>query len=211
MTQGEFPLTRLRRLRSTPLLRSLVRETRLSPGQLVMPYFVRTGKKIREAVDSMPGQFRFSVDALLHELEDLKKSGVRSILLFGIPDSKDEKASSAHAAGGIVQKAVRAVKKEFKDDLLVITDVCLCAYTRHGHCGVMRKGTVDNDASASILAKTALSHAEAGADMAAPSDMMDGRVKKIREMLDARDFKNIPLMSYSAKYAGFLVYLIKLF
>ena len=199
---GSFPLSRPRRLRSNPLLRSLVRETRLSAEQFVMPYFVRSGKKVREAVDSMPGQYRYSTDTLLRELAELKKTDVHSILLFGIPDSKDEKASSSYLREGIVQKTVRAIKKEFKDDLLVITDVCLCAYTNHGHCGVLRKGVVDNDASNKIMAQTALSHAEAGVDMVAPSDMMDGRVKKIRETLDKNDFENIPIMSYSAKYAS---------
>lgn len=199
---GKFPLARPRRLRANPMLRNLARETRLSPGQFVMPYFVRAGKKAREAVDSMPGQFRFSIDTLLRELGNLKKAGISSILLFGIPGTKDEKASSACSGTGIVQKAVREIKKEFKGDLLVITDVCLCAYTSHGHCGILRRGKVDNDASIEALARAALSHAEAGADMVAPSDMMDGRVRKIRETLDGQNFENIPIMSYAAKYAS---------
>ncbi len=199
---GNFPLSRPRRLRSHALLRNLVRETRFSPEQLVMPYFVRAGKKIRETVDSMPGQFRFSIDTLLRELGNLKKAGVSSILLFGIPGSKDENASSAYSSAGIVQKAVREIKKEFKEELLVITDVCLCAYTSHGHCGIVRHGKVDNDASVEILARVALSHAEAGADIVAPSDMMDGRVRKIRETLDGKNFENISIMSYAAKYAS---------
>ena len=199
---ARFPLARPRRLRSNPLIRNLTRETRLSPDQLIMPYFVRPGKKIKEAVDSMPGQFRFSIDTLLRELGNLKKAGVSSILLFGIPDSKDGKASSSWSAAGIVQKAVRAIKKEFKDELFVITDVCLCAYTSHGHCGILRGGKIDNDASVEILARAALSHAEAGAGMMAPSDMMDGRVRRIREILDRKKFKDIPIMSYAAKYAS---------
>ena len=199
---GKFPRSRPRRLRSSVLLRGLVSETRLSAEQFVMPYFVREGKKIKDAVDSMPGQFRFSADMLLRELGDLKKAGVRSILLFGIPNAKDEKASSAYAEKGTVQNAVRQIKKEFKDELLVMTDVCLCAYTSHGHCGLLKKGAIDNDSSLEILARTALSHAEAGADLVAPSDMMDGRVRKIRETLDAEGFETIPIMSYSAKYAS---------
>ncbi len=201
-TMENFPLTRLRRTRLNPLLRNLVRETRLSAEQFVMPYFVCDGKRVREAVDSMPGQFRFSIDTLLRELENLKKSGIRSVLLFGIPDSKDEKASAAYASNGTVQKAVGQIKKEFKDEFLVVTDVCLCAYTSHGHCGIVRKGMVDNDASLEVLARTALSHAEAGADMVAPSDMMDGRVCKIREAFDKDGFENISIMSYAAKYAS---------
>lgn len=197
-----FPNSRPRRLRQSEALRRLVCETRLSLDQLVMPYFVKPGRQIREEIESMPDQFRFSTDTLLVELEELVQSGVRAILLFGLPESKDAQASSAYAADGIVQKTVREIKKNFKE-LLVITDVCLCAYTNHGHCGVLNAhGEIENDPSLKLLAQTALSHAEAGADVIAPSDMMDGRVRAIRELLDQKGFQNTAIMSYAAKYAS---------
>lgn len=199
---GQFPESRPRRLRQSPALRRLVRETRFSLDQFVMPYFVRSGQGIQEPIDSMEGQSRFSVDTLMRELESLTNLGVQSILLFGIADAKDEKASAAHASNGIIQRAVREIKKEFKD-LLVMTDVCLCAYTSHGHCGLLNAaGEIENDPSLKILADTALSHAEAGADLVAPSDMMDGRIAAIRKRLDQSGFQKTPIMSYAAKYAS---------
>ncbi len=199
----EFPAGRPRRLRQSESLRRLVRETRFSLDQFVMPYFVRRGgADMKEPVESMPGQFRFSPESLMNELEELTQQGIRQILLFGIPESKDEKATEAWSKNGIIQKTIREIKKNFKD-LLVMTDVCLCAYMSHGHCGVLNAaGEVENDPSLKILADTALSHAEAGADLVAPSDMMDGRVRAIRQALDGRGFQNLPIMSYSAKYAS---------
>ncbi|MBI3307511.1 MAG: porphobilinogen synthase [Candidatus Omnitrophica bacterium] len=197
-----FPATRLRRLRGSAPLRRLVRETRLSLDQFIMPYFVREGRGIVEPIEAMPGISRFSPDSLLPELEELVEAGIHSMILFGIPDLKDEKASQAWSREGIIQKTLRAVKKQFPD-LLVITDICLCAYTRHGHCGLVNeKGEIDNDSSIRLLADVALSHAEAGADLVAPSDMMDGRVKAIRSALDVKGFQNLPVMSYAAKYAS---------
>lgn len=199
---GQFPASRMRRLRQSEALRRLVAETRLDLDRFVMPYFVREGQSVREPIASMPGQFRFSQDELLRELEELTALGINAILLFGIPDKKDEKGSGAWAKDGVVQKAVREIKKRFKD-LLVITDVCLCAYTSHGHCGVADSGgAIDNDASLKFLAQTALSHAGAGADMVAPSDMMDGRVRAIRGELDRHHFQDLPILSYAAKYAS---------
>lgn len=199
---GKFPQYRGRRMRASEALRRLVRETRFSLDQLVMPYFVRHGRNIKEAISSMEGQFRFSPNTLVQEVDELCGLGVRAILLFGLPDTKDAKASEAWSPEGIVQSAVREIKKRFPD-LLVITDVCLCAYTDHGHCGVLNsKGEIENDASLKILAQTALSHAEAGVDMMAPSDMMDGRIAAIRNLLDSRGFQNLPIMSYAAKYAS---------
>ena len=202
MKSGNFPNYRPRRLRQSEALRRLVRETHLSLDQFVMPYFVKEGRNVCEEIESMPGQTRFSTDTLLVELEDLVPSGVQSILLFGIPDTKDEQASSAWSKTGIVQKTVREIKKNFKE-LLVITDVCLCAYMSHGHCGILNsQGEIENDPSLKILAQTALSHAEAGADVLAPSDMMDGRIRAIRAALDQAGFSNLPIMSYAAKYAS---------
>ncbi len=199
---GSFPEIRMRRLRQSEAIRSLTAETRLSADQFVMPYFVREGRGVREAIDAMPGQFRFSPDTLLGELEELIRAGIKAVLLFGVSGKKDARASMAAAEQGLIQKAVREIKKRFPE-LLVITDVCLCAYTDHGHCGVLTdSGSVDNDASLEILARSALSHAEAGADIVAPSDMMDGRVKAIRAMLDQSGFEHLPIMSYAAKYAS---------
>ena len=200
-----FPVYRSRRLRQNPKLRGLVRETDLSVEHLVMPMFVREGKNIRKPVASMPGQFQFCVDELLLEADRAAKLGVPAVILFGIPDSKDEIASRAYAANGIVSQAVRALKKELPE-LIVICDVCLCEYMSHGHCGVVRKSggdyQNDNDATLGLLAKAALAYAEAGADMVAPSDMMDGRVAAIRAALDKDSFVNMPIMSYAAKFAS---------
>ncbi|MEO7299550.1 MAG: porphobilinogen synthase [Verrucomicrobiota bacterium] len=201
MTQ--FPEYRPRRLRSSPALRRLVQETRLSAEQLVLPLFARPGKKLRHPISSMPGVFQLSPDELLRDAEKAFALGVPAVLLFGIPDAKDEKASGAYAANGIVQKAVRLLKKNLPE-LLVITDVCLCEYMSHGHCGIVEKsrGRILNDPSLKLLARTAVSHAEAGADIVAPSDMMDGRVRAIRQALDANGFLETAILSYAAKFAS---------
>ncbi len=198
---GQFPNYRPRRLRSSPALRKLVSETQLNAGQLVLPLFVRSGKKVRREIGSMPGVFQFSPDEILREAERVHALGVPAILLFGIPDKKDKKASGAFAKNGIVQQTVRLLKKELPS-LLVITDVCLCEYMEHGHCGIVSSGKILNDPTLQILAQTALSHAEAGADMIAPSDMMDGRVAAIRAVLDKNGFSDTPIMSYAAKFAS---------
>ena len=198
---GQFPLHRPRRLRQSPTLRKLVCETRLSVEQLVLPLFVRAGKKIRREIKAMPGVFQFSPDELLREAGRIHTLGVPAVLLFGIPDKKDTRASGAFAKNGIVQQAVRLLKKELPS-LLVITDVCLCEYMEHGHCGIVAQGKILNDPTLKILAQTALSHAEAGADIVAPSDMMDGRVRAIRESLDKKGFTDTPIMSYAAKFAS---------
>jgi porphobilinogen synthase len=200
-----FPIYRPRRLRQNPKLRALVRETELSVSDLVMPLFVREGSRLRKPISSMPGQFQLSVDELVKEAGRTAKLGVPAVILFGIPDKKDEKASGAYSPNGIVPKAVRALKKELPE-LIVIGDVCLCEYMSHGHCGVVRKSgrdyQIDNDASLNLLAKSALAYAEAGADIVAPSDMMDGRVAAIRAALDETGFSNTPIMSYAAKFAS---------
>jgi porphobilinogen synthase len=192
---------RPRRLREKPLLRRMVRETALSADNLVYPLFVVHGRGVREPIGSMPGQFRISIDELLNEAKDAASLGIPAILLFGVPAEKDLRASEAYAEDGIVQQAVRAVKDRVPD-LLVITDVCLCQYTSHGHCGVVEDGAVRNDPTLELLARVAVSHAEAGADMVAPSDMMDGRVGAIREALDEAACADTPIMAYSAKYAS---------
>lgn len=179
----------------------MVAETAVNPDSLVYPMFVVEGEGIKEPIPSMPGQFRFSIDELLRELEVCVLAGIKSIMLFGIPHHKDETATCAYDDEGIVQRAVRSVKAHFAK-LNVITDVCLCEYMSHGHCGVVKDGEVDNDATLELLAKTALSHAHAGADMVAPSDMMDGRVAAIRAKLDENGFQNVPIMAYSAKFAS---------
>jgi len=196
-----FPDYRPRRLRQNENFRAMVRETRLSPSQFILPLFVQTGKNIKEEISSMPGVFRLSVDKLAAEAKDCLAAGVRSVILFGLPASKDATGTGAHIKGGIVQQAVRELKNA-APELMVVTDVCLCEYTDHGHCGVIVNGEVDNDATLEILAKTALSHARAGADMVAPSDMMDGRVAEIRATLDENNYTNIPIMSYAVKYAS---------
>lgn len=192
---------RPRRLRTNDAIRGMVRETRVSADSLIYPIFVEEGKNIKEEISSMPGQYRYSVDRLAEALEEISEAGVSSIMLFGIPEKKDELATSAYDENGIVQQAVRFIKKNYPE-IYCITDVCLCEYTANGHCGMIKDGYVDNDSTLPLLAKTALSHVEAGADMVAPSDMMDGRVAAIRETLDANGFVNIPIMSYSVKYAS---------
>jgi porphobilinogen synthase len=182
-------------------LRRIVAETHLNVEQLVLPLFVRGGRKLRHPISSMPGVFRFSPDELLHEAERAHALGVPAVLIFGIPDRKDAKASGAYAANGVVQRTVRLLKRELPS-LLVITDVCLCEYMEHGHCGVVRRGKILNDPTLKLLARAAVSHAEAGADIVAPSDMMDGRVRAIRAALDRTGFIDTPIMSYAAKFAS---------
>jgi len=196
-----YPVYRPRRLRELPLIRKLVRETSLRPDHLLYPLFVVHGRGVREGISSMPGQYRLSVDELLKECKDAASMGIPGVLLFGIPREKDPRGSEAYAEDGIIQQAVRAVKETIPD-LLVVTDVCLCEYTSHGHCGVVEDGRVKNDPSLDLIARTALSHVEAGADMVAPSDMMDGRVGAIREALDEAGYQEAPIMAYSAKYAS---------
>jgi porphobilinogen synthase len=198
---GQFPKYRPRRLRSSPALRKLVSETQLNASQFVLPFFARPGKKVRREIGSMPGVFQFSTDELLREAEKAHALGVPAVLLFGIPEKKDDKASGAFAKNGIVQQTIRLLKKELPS-LLVITDVCLCEYMSHGHCGIVSGGKVLNDPTLKILAQTALSHAEAGADIVAPSDMMDGRVAAIRAILDENNISETPIMSYAAKFAS---------
>jgi porphobilinogen synthase len=196
------PLTiRPRRLRRTASLRRLVRETRLDPAQLVLPVFVRTGANVRLPVSSMPGVAQTSVDEMLRDASAAAESGVGGVILFGIPDTKDEEGSGAWDEYGAVQQGIRALKREFPE-LVVIGDVCMCEYTSHGHCGILRDGAVDNDATLPLLARAALSHAQAGADIVAPSDMMDGRVAAIRSALDAAGHSDTAILSYAAKYAS---------
>ena len=194
-------IQRPRRLRGSENLRKMVRETRMDKSSLIYPLFVKEGTGIEEEIPSMEGQFRYSVDRLPFELERLQNAGVNSIMLFGIPDHKDEVGSGAYDPNGIVQKALREAKKQFPD-MYYITDVCMCEYTSHGHCGVLCGHDVNSDATLELLAKTAVSHVEAGADMVAPSDMMDGRVRAIREALDANGHYGAPIMSYAVKYAS---------
>ena len=194
-------IQRPRRLRGSENLRKMVRETRMDKSSLIYPLFVKEGTGIEEEIPSMEGQFRYSVDRLPFELERLQNAGVNSIMLFGIPDHKDEVGSGAYDPNGIVQKALREAKKQFPD-MYYITDVCMCEYTSHGHCGVLCGHDVNNDATLELLAKTAVSHVEAGADMVAPSDMMDGRVRAIREALDANGHYGAPIMSYAVKYSS---------
>jgi len=197
-----FPATRMRRLRQTGLLRAMVRETELTPAHLVQPMFVQLGEDSRTPVEAMPGVERLSISNAVEEAGALGRLGVPAVLLFGVPTEKDERASGAYDDEGVVALAVRAIK-EAHPELVVITDVCLCAYTSHGHCGVVRTdGVVDNDVSLELLAKTAISHARAGADAVAPSDMMDGRVGALRAQLDAEDGKELPIVAYSAKFAS---------
>jgi porphobilinogen synthase len=196
-----FPATRMRRLRRTKALRGLVRETSLSAADLIQPAFVVAGEGVREDIESMPGIERFSISELVAEATDVAAAGVGAILLFGIPSEKDETASGAYDDEGVVQMAVRALKGAHPE-LTVITDVCLCEYMSHGHCGFVRDGEVDNDLTIELLAKTAISHAEAGADAVAPSDMMDGRIGAIRHQLDEEGHSRVPIVSYSSKYAS---------
>jgi len=196
-----YPVARPRRLRSSATMRRLVRENHLRVDDLIYPMFVTGGRDVQEPIDSMPGVYRLSIDRLLAEVAKVQALGIPGILLFGIPDSKDAFGIGAYAADGIIQQAVQAVKDKFPE-LLVITDVCLCEYTDHGHCGIVQEGMVLNDPTLELLARTAVSHAQSGADIIAPSDMMDGRVQAIREALDLEGFSDIPIMSYSVKYAS---------
>ena len=196
-----FPQSRLRRLRRTESLRALVRENHVEVRDLVYPLFIIEGSGMKQEITSMPGIFRFSVDQLPQEVEEIAKLGIPAVLLFGIPEHKDEVGSAAYHPEGVIQQAIRAIKKSVPE-LLVVTDVCLCEYTSHGHCGVLVNGYVDNDQTLLLLAKTAVSHAEAGADIVAPSDMMDGRVKAIREALDEKGLQHTPILAYAAKYAS---------
>lgn len=199
--QPGFPTTRMRRLRKTAGLRDMLSETSLSKSDLIYPLFVVEGENVRKEISSMPDQFQLSVDNILRECDELSRLGIRSILLFGIPREKDEVGSAAYADNGIIQQALQSIKKAFPE-IVVVTDVCLCEYTSHGHCGVVESGNVDNDATLALLAKEALSHARNGADVIAPSDMMDGRVQAIRKALDDGGFADIPIMAYSAKYSS---------
>ena len=192
---------RPRRLRKSDTLRRMVRETRMDKSSLIYPLFVKEGTNVEEEIPSMEGQYRYSVDRLPFELERLQKAGVDKVMFFGIPDVKDEVGSQAYAEDGIVQRALREARKQFPD-LYLITDVCMCEYTSHGHCGVLCGHDVENDSTLKLLAKTALSHVEAGADMVAPSDMMDGRVGAIRHLLDEKGHKDIPILSYAVQYAS---------
>jgi len=192
---------RPRRLRGSERLRRMVRETRMDKSSLIYPVFVKDGQGIREEIPSMEGQYRYSVDQLPYALEELLKAGVDKVMFFGIPDKKDEMGSQAYVEDGIVQRALEEAKRQFPE-MYRITDVCMCEYTSHGHCGILCGHEVDNDKTLELLARTALSHAEAGADMVAPSDMMDGRVLAIREKLDERGYSGIPIMSYAVKYAS---------
>ena len=193
---------RPRRLRGSEIMRKMVRETRIDKSSLIYPIFVKEGTGIKEEIATMPGQYRYSVDRLSKALEELLDAGVNKVMFFGIPDVKDEVGSQAYASDGIVQKALEKAKAEFQGDMYLITDVCMCEYTSHGHCGVLCGHEVENDKTLELLAKTALSHVQAGADMVAPSDMMDGRIGAIREILDNNGFENVVIMAYSAKYAS---------
>lgn len=201
MSNSNYNFQRLRRTRMNPVIRSMVRETELSKNDFIYPLFAVPGNKFKKEVSSMPGVYQMSVDEIVRECAEVKILGIPAVILFGIPEKKDEVGSGAYDPNGIIQQAVRAIKKEVPE-LYVITDVCLCEYTSHGHCGIVKGDEIVNDASIELLAKEALTHAQAGADMVAPSDMFDGRVKAIREMLDKNNFHNIPIMSYAAKYAS---------
>ena len=198
---ANYPTKRLRRLRYNPIVRNLIQETVLTKNDLIYPLFVVPGENIMNEIKSMPNVFQMSIDVLVKECKELVELGVPAVILFGIPENKDEQGSEAYSSNGIIQRAIRAIKAETKD-LLVITDVCLCEYTSHGHCGLLKGEEILNDETVSLLAKEAVSHCEAGADMIAPSDMMDGRVASIRKALDYKGFANIPIMSYAVKYAS---------
>lgn len=198
---SQFPIIRQRRLRMKAPIRAMVRETSLHKTDLIYPLFVIPGKGLKKPVSSMPGVFQLSLDELLKECTEVFALGIPAVILFGIPEHKDEVGSGAYADDGIVQQAVRLLKKE-QPELIVITDVCLCEYTSHGHCGIVKGDEIVNDASVKLLAQEALSHARAGADMVAPSDMFDGRVRAIRSILDENDFVHLPIMSYAAKFAS---------
>lgn len=194
--------TRTRRLRKNFLLREMVKNINLDISSFIYPIFVADGQNIKSEIPSMPGQFRYSLDRLNEELDELLELDIRAILLFGIPEHKDEIGSQAYSKDGIVQRAIRQIRKNYGDKFLIITDVCMCEYTSHGHCGILHNYDVDNDETLEYLSKIAISHAEAGADIIAPSDMMDGRILKIRTELDKNNFKNIPIMAYSVKYSS---------
>ena len=198
---ANYPIMRHRRLRYNPLVRDMVRETVLTKNDLIYPLFVVPGTNVKNPVKSMPGVYQFSVDNLVKECKEVRDLGIPAVILFGILEHKDEKGSDAYNSDGIVQQAIRAIKKEI-NDLLIITDICLCEYTSHGHCGILAGEDILNDETISVLAKEAVSHVEAGADMVAPSDMMDGRVFAIRKALDYKGYTKIPIMSYAAKYAS---------
>jgi len=197
----KFPQYRLRRLRKDGILRELVRETHLRPDDFILPLFVRPGQGVKQTISSMPGHFQLSIDLVVREVEEAKSLGIPGVILFGIPEKKDEMGSEGYADDGIVQRAVRAIKEKV-DGILVITDVCLCEYTSHGHCGVVKNGKILNDETIHLLAMQALSHVKAGADIVAPSDMMDGRVGAIRKALDENHFEDTPILSYAAKYTS---------
>jgi len=196
-----FPEYRPRRLRKDGLLREMVRETHLRPDDFVLPLFVRPGKGVKKPISSMPGHFQFSIDLLIKEVKEARALGILGVILFGIPEKKDELGSEAYSEDGIIQRAVRQIKEKV-EGILVITDVCLCEYTSHGHCGMVKEGKILNDETLELLSRQALSHAEAGADIVAPSDMMDGRVGAIRKTLDENQMEDTPILSYAAKYAS---------
>jgi len=196
-----FPIYRPRRMRSNENIRRMVRETKLSPDDFIYPLFVTHGKGVKKEISSMPGNYQQSVDNLVKDCDEVKNLGIPAVILFGIPEHKDEAGSEAYSDDGIVQRAIHAIKNK-TPELIVITDVCLCEYTSHGHCGVIKGGRIENDATLELLAREALSHARAGADMVAPSDMMDGRVGAIRKALDSGGFEDTPVMAYAAKYAS---------
>ncbi len=196
-----FPDSRGRRLRANENFRRMIRETKLSCDDLILPLFAVEGKDVKKPIESMPGHFQLSTDQIVKKAKEACDAGIPAIILFGIPDKKDPLATSAYASDSIVQKAIQAIKEKVPD-ISIITDVCLCAYTDHGHCGVVENGIIQNDASLDLLAKTALSHAKAGADMVAPSDMMDGRIGEIRQTLDEEGFSHIPILSYAVKYSS---------
>jgi porphobilinogen synthase len=196
-----FPIYRPRRMRSNENIRRMVRETKLSPDDFIYPLFVTHGKGVKKEISSMPGNYQQSVDNLVKDCDEVKGLGIPAVILFGIPEHKDEAGSEAYSDDGIVQRAIHAIKNK-TPELIVITDVCLCEYTSHGHCGVIKGGKIENDATLELLAREALSHAKAGADMVAPSDMMDGRVGAIRKALDSGGFEDTPIMAYAAKYAS---------
>jgi len=196
-----FPQYRPRRLRKNEIFRRMIRETHLRPDDLILPLFVRPGKEMRQPISSMPGHFQLSIDLLVKEVEEAKSLGIPGVILFGIPEKKDEMGSEAYAEDGIIQRAVRAIKEKV-EGILILTDVCLCEYTSHGHCGVVKDGKILNDETLDLLSRQALSHVKAGADIVAPSDMMDGRVGAIRKMLDEHRFEDTPILAYAAKYAS---------
>lgn len=201
LIQPDFPVTRLRRLRRTAAIRKMLRETSLSASDFIYPLFIVEGENIKKEISSMPSQFQFSIDKVLSECGELVDLGIKAVLLFGIPREKDDKGTQAYAEDGIIQRATRSIKAAYPE-LLVITDVCLCEYTSHGHCGAIQQGDVLNDETLELLAMEAVSHVNSGADMVAPSDMMDGRVGAIRKALDSHGLENTPIMAYAAKYSS---------